>query len=152
MQHLKTFNTWNTMNEAKVQDVETFAEKTFDDPKFKIAVFDAVTSLTPQQVEKAKAELNKLGITAETSPEEILSKLVDASESIQEGNEQSRVASLLHNVGAANISAWGGVPAAIAIGAALAGTVGSPVAAGFAISWGATVLLMSIAKLLGHKN
>jgi|LakMenE18May11ns_1017448.scaffolds.fasta_scaffold9959653_24 hypothetical protein len=58
------------------------------------------------------------------------------------------VTDVLHAIGAGNIAAWGGIPAAIAIGGLLAGTVGAPFAAGLAVSWGTTALLMGLAKLL----
>ena len=62
-------------------------------------------------------------------------------------NKKRKLSKTLNNVAQANISAWGGVPLAIAIGGAL-GTV----AGGLAISWGATALLYGLAKLLSEKN
>ena len=62
-------------------------------------------------------------------------------------NKQRKLSKTLDNIAQANISAWGGVPLAIAIGGAI-GTV----AGGLAISWGATALLYGLAKLLSEKN
>jgi hypothetical protein len=70
----------------------------------------------------------------------------DSDEMTKSQKIKHKIADILHGVGAANIAAWGGVPAAILIGA----FTGMPI--GFAASWGATTLLMGLAKLLGKED
>jgi hypothetical protein len=158
MKKLKTFS--NFISEANFADqlkasgapkeVKDMLKSAFEDPKFKSAMFDMVSNLSPDQIEKIKKELKQLDVTSESNPDEVAAKVqseVKESEEIFENSEAGakQVGKVLHEIGAANIAAWGGVPAAIVIGAA----VGMPL--GFAISWGATALLMGLAKMLGVK-
>ena len=128
-----------------------FVEQTFENPEFKSAMFDLVTSLSSRDAQRIKDELASLGITPDSDPEEIAAEIQAQSDietdELQENLEDKskKIGEVLHDIGAANVSAWAGVPAAIAIGA----LTGMPL--GFAISWGATAVLMGLAKMLGHK-
>ena len=116
------------------------SDKIADDPKIQ----QSVAQLSPDQINKIKQELKRLGINSNTSAVDIERKIEaqNVSENITEGDTKEKIAKVLQGIGAANIAAWGGVPAAIAIGT----QTGMPL--GFAISWGATTILMGLAKLL----
>lgn len=127
-----------------------------EDPRFQNSINKIVDSLSDEEKEQLRSTLESLGISASSSAEEVHS-VVSApkeEEPVSELGEddgqidpvkkfKNKVADVLHSVGAGNVAAWGGVPAAIAIGA----TIGS-VATGFAISWGATAVLMGLAKAM----
>jgi len=119
---------------------EKASDKIADDPKIQ----QSVAQLSPDQINKIKQELKRLGINSNTSAVDIERKIEaqNVSENITEGDAKEKIAKVLQGIGAANIAAWGGVPAAIAIGT----QTGMPL--GFAISWGATTILMGLAKLL----
>ena len=68
------------------------------------------------------------------------------SEEDENESPKERIAKVLHNIGAGNISAWGGIPAAILIGS----MTGFPL--GLAISWGTTGLLMGLARILSGEG
>ena len=123
-------------------------------PKVEMKIEDIYSNLSDEDKMNFKMVLDNLGIDENSTAKEVH----DAIET-EVGNEisgeigenestRNKASEILHAIGAGNIAAWGGVPAAIAIGGLLAGTVGAPMAAGFAISWGATALLMGLAKLL----
>ena len=103
-----------------------------------------------------ESSLNNLGIDEYTSPKEAHDAVQNVADNVvgemSEGDEnmdpKEKIADILHGIGEGNLKAFGGVPAAMLIGGLLAGTVGSPFVAGLAISWGATALLMGLAKLL----
>ena len=126
-------------------------------PKVEEKIENIYSHFTDADKEKLKMVLKNLGVDENSSASEVHSSIVSAvedriggemSEEDENENPKHKAAKILHAIGAGNIAAWGGVPAAIVIGSLLAGTVGAPMVAGFAISWGATALLMGLAKLL----
>lgn len=133
-------------------------------PKVEERIENIYNHLTDADKEKLKMALKNLGVTENSTAKQVHAKIEkkieekmvnkldnlgrEMSEEDEHENPKHTAAKMLHTIGAANISAWGGVPAAIAIGGLLAGTVGAPMVAGFAISWGTTALLMGLAKLL----
>jgi hypothetical protein len=131
-----------------VNKVENFVEK----PKVQNYINNMISKLSDEEIQELENSLEDLGIDGNSSAEEIHDIVVNNSESqnteMTEENEnpKDKVAEILHRIGAGNIAAWGGVPAAIAIGSA----TGIPM--GFAISWGVTGLLMGIAHLLNNKK
>jgi hypothetical protein len=131
-----------------VNKVENFVEK----PKVQNYINNMISKLSDEEIQELENSLEDLGIDGNSSAEEIHDIVVSNSESqnteMTEENEnpKDKVAEILHRIGAGNIAAWGGVPAAIAIGSA----TGMPM--GFAISWGVTGLLMGIAHLLNNKK
>ena len=135
-------------------ELSTKVEKVINNPKVEMKIEDIYSNLDDDDKMELQNALNNLGIDENSSAKEVHSKIEsviedgDGGEMLENENPRHKVAKILHNIGAGNIAAWGGVPAAIAIGAVLSGTVGAPMAAGFAISWGATGLLMGLAKLL----
>lgn len=131
-----------------VNKVENFVEK----PKVQNYINNMISKLSDEEIQELENSLEDLGIDGNSGAEEIHDIVVSNSESqnteMTEENEnpKDKVAEILHRIGAGNIAAWGGVPAAIAIGSA----TGMPM--GFAISWGVTGLLMGIAHLLNNKK
>jgi hypothetical protein len=131
-----------------VNKVENFVEK----PKVQNYINKMISKLSDEEIQELENSLKDLGIDGNSGAEEIHDIVVNNSESqnteMTEENEnpKDKVAEILHRIGAGNIAAWGGVPAAIAIGSA----TGMPM--GFAISWGVTGLLMGIAHLLNNKK
>jgi acetolactate synthase small subunit len=135
-------------------------EKVIETPKVLDRLEDIVSNMSEREKMKLKNTLDDLGIDEYSSAKEVHNKIKDISDEeiggeIEEDENQTpkeKVADILNSIGAGNISAWGGVPAAILIGGALVGTVASPMVAGFAISWGVTGLLMGLSKLLSDKH
>lgn len=120
---------------------------------FKKLIAKIVSLLNSEEEEELKKALASKGIDAQSSPEEVHNVVSNVAESLQslivsEGEEgkdeliKDKVAEILHSIGAGNIAAWGGVPAAIAVGSL------TDMPLGFAISWGATAVLMGLAKAL----
>jgi hypothetical protein len=132
---------------AEVDDV-------LEKPKVQDRIEDIYSNFTDRDIENIKRVLDNLGIDEYSSAKEVhtaIEKKIGDKIGGEIGENESlrnKASEILHGIGAANISAWGGVPAAIGIGGILAGTVGAPFAAGLAVSWGVTALLMGIAKLL----
>lgn len=124
-------------------------------PKVEDQLEDILNKMTPEQKEQIQQELSKLGITDTSTPEQVLNKIEDKVSDIISEEEQvadqktvkEKIGDLLHQIGAGNLSAWGGVPAALVAG----GAMGS-MPLGFAVSLGGTALLMGLAKLLGSKE
>lgn len=147
------YNEMKSMNEnvfnMAAKSVDDFVEGKMQDPKFKEAMFDMLSSLTPEQIQKVRDDLKKMGVKADSDAQEILAKAEKVSESrvFEEKVKAENIANVLHDLGALNIASWAGVPAAILIG----GLSGAGFAAGLAASWGATAILMGLAKLLGAK-
>jgi len=138
---------------------ETPADKVEDvvnsNQQFQNSIDAIIGALSDEEKAELQNALSSNGITASSSAEEIHGAISQP----QEGGEQEmaemhdgekgskkeirhKVADIMHAVGAGNVAAWGGVPAAIAIGS----MTGMPL--GFAISWGATAVLMALAKKL----
>ena len=137
------------------QEIASKVEKILEKPSVEMKIEDVYSNMSDSDKDMLKDVLNNLGINANSSPKEVHDKIenkvgteVGGEMSEEDETPRNKAARILHNIGAGNIAAWGGVPAAIAIGGLLAGTVGAPMVAGFAISWGATALLMGLAKLL----
>jgi phosphoenolpyruvate carboxylase len=139
-------------NEEIVKKVEDAIES----PKIQNNVEYILDRMSDDDKEEMLELFNELNIDENSSIEEIHNKILEYSNSFHRyGGEMSEEEShssakhkareILHDIGAANIAAWGGVPAAIAIGS----MTGMPI--GFAISWGVTGLLMGLAKALGKK-
>jgi hypothetical protein len=120
---------------------------------FKNLIMRIIMKLSGEELSDLKNTLNAKGIDGDSSAEEVHDVVSSVAESlknpkIEEGEEgkeeiiKDKVAEIMHSIGAGNIAAWGGVPAAIAVGS----LTGMPL--GFAISWGATAVLMGLAKAL----
>lgn len=151
--HFKNRKTLN--EELEVSSVGDKIEQIIEKPRFENHFEKIVSSLTPEQEQELNNILDNLGITADSDLNDVHSEIEDKMSEIrtdiemtEEENEnpnetaKQKVANILNELGAANIKAWGGVPAAIAIGM----STGMPL--GFAISWGVTGLLMGLAKAM----
>jgi hypothetical protein len=92
-----------------------------------------------------KADIDKVALTKAEDKigDKIVSEMMSEMEDDAVMPPKQKLANVLNALGSGNIAAWGGLPLAIGIGA----TVGS-VALGLAASWGATAVLMGIAKAL----
>lgn len=130
-------------------------EQVIENPKVEMKIEDVYSNLTIEDKEKLQKILDNLGVDANSSAKEVHDAIKSEvgsdihGEMTEDESPRNKVADILHSIGAGNIAAWGGVPAAIAIGGLLTATgVGAPMALGFAASWGATGLLMGLAKLL----
>jgi len=142
--------------EEEQDEIAGNVESILNKPKVEMKIEDIYSNLSDDEKRKLESSLNNLGIDEYTSPKEAHDAVQNVADNvggeIGEGDEnmdpKEKVADILHGIGEGNIAAFGGVPAAILIGGLLAGTVGSPMIAGFAISWGVTSLLMGLAKLL----
>jgi hypothetical protein len=148
------------ISEQEKDNLADKVETTIEKPKVEMKIEDIYSQLSDEEKEELKNTLEDLGIDEYSSAKEVHSKIEDmAGDDVVNGemsededkNPRKTAAKILHAIGAANIAAWGGIPAAIGIGSALIGTVGAPMVAGFAISWGVTGLLMGLAKLI-HKD
>jgi hypothetical protein len=142
--------------EEEQDEIAGNVESILNKPKVEMKIEDIYSNLSDDEKRKLESSLNNLGIDEYTSPKEAHDAVQNVADNvggeIGEGDEnmnpKEKIADILHGIGEGNIAAFGGVPAAILIGGLLAGTVGSPMIAGFAISWGVTSLLMGLAKLL----
>jgi len=142
--------------EEEQDEIAGNVESILNKPKVEMKIEDIYSNLSDDEKRKLESSLNNLGIDEYTSPKEAHDAVQNVADNvggeIGEGDEnmnpKEKIAGILHGIGEGNIAAFGGVPAAILIGGLLAGTVGSPMIAGFAISWGVTSLLMGLAKLL----
>ena len=142
--------------EEEEEEIAGNVESILNKPKVEMKIEDIYSNLSDDEKRKLESSLNNLGIDEYTSPKKAHDAVQNVVDNIggemSEGDEnmgpKEKVANILHEIGAGNIAAWGGVPAAIVIGGLLAGTVGSPMIAGFAISWGVTTLLIGLSKLL----
>jgi len=144
------------LQENENEEIAAKVEPILNKPEVEKKIKDIYSNLSDDEKKELESSLKKLGINASTSPKDAHDAVQNVADNVgggmSEGDEnidpKKKVADILHGIGAANIAAFGGVPAAIVIGGLLAGTVGSPMIAGFAISWGVTGLLMELAKLL----
>ena len=132
----------------KVEDIVN------NDPGFQDKIDAIIGALSDEDMAQLQSALAANGIDANSSADDIHAVIEQPQEGEQEIGEnmghdpkkqvKHKVANILHSVGAGNIAAWGGVPAAIVIGS----MTGMPL--GFAISWGATAVLMAVAKKLNQ--
>lgn len=106
-----------------------------------------VAKLTPDQVEQLKAELNKLGITADTPAEEVIDK-VEGPLSEAQGDEKQKIASTLSAIGSGLMLSLL-VPF---IPAAVGNATGTGFAGGLGITIATAGLLIGLAKALGNKE
>ena len=144
------------LQENENKEIAAKVEPILNKPEVEKKIEDIYSNLSDDEKKELESSLKKLGINALTSPKEAHDAVQNVADNVgggmSEGDEnidpKKKVADILHGIGEGNIAAFGGVPAAILIGGLLAGTVGSPMIAGFAISWGVTSLLMGLAKLL----
>lgn len=142
--------------EQNTNTIAKKAEAIVNLPKVEMKIEDIYSNMTDKDKERLQMVLDSLGVDENSSTKEIHKKIENAVSDrlggeMSEKEEESpklKAARILHTIGMGNIAAWGGVPAAIAIGGLLAGTVGAPMVAGFGISWGTTILLAGLAKLL----
>jgi len=148
------------LQENENEEIAAKVEPILNKPEVEKKIKDIYSNLSDDEKKELESSLKKLGINASTSPKDAHDAVQNVADNVgggmSEGDEnidpKKKVADILHGIGAANIAAFGGVPAAIVIGGLLAGTVGSPMIAGFAISWGVTGLLMELAKLLNAEK
>lgn len=156
--------------DMEIPKEETPADKVEDvvnsNPKFQNSIDAIIAALSDEEKAELQNALSSHGITASSSAEEVHNIISQP----KEGNEQevselffydkdkgasdkpqagrsmkeirNKVADIMHSVGAGNIGAWGGLPAAVVIGSM------TGVATGLAISWGASAVLMALAKAL----
>jgi len=145
--------------QAPIDKLEKLANKVVTNNSFERKMDELVSKLPEKHIQQLNNYLESMGIEKWSSPEEVHNKIekkmkmgdertMDMTEGeVQDKNSlKMKIANILHEIGAGNIANWGGVPAAIIIGA----STGMPV--GFAASWGATILLMGLAKALGKKD
>lgn len=130
-------------------------EEVMDNPKVEDRIERIVDRLSNKEKMLIQRSLEEMGITPESSVEDVHQVVQSNMEEISTGemteedekSDKQKIADFLEGIGGGNMAAWGGVPLAIAIG----GTVGS-MGVGFAASWGLTGLLYGIAKLLSDKK
>ena len=130
-------------------------EDVMDNPKVEDRIERIVDRLSNKEKMLIQRSLEEMGITPESSVEDVHQVVQSNMEEISTGemteedekSDKQKIADFLEGIGGGNMAAWGGVPLAIAIG----GTVGS-MGVGFAASWGLTGLLYGIAKLLSDKK
>ena len=120
---------------------EAVADKVEDSVEAKVA------KLTPDQVEQLKAELNKLGITADTPAEEVIDK-IEGPLSEAEGDEKQKIASTLNTVGSGLMKSLLVPLIPLAIGS----TTGTGFAGGLGITVATAGLLIGLARALGNKE
>jgi hypothetical protein len=128
-------------------------EEKVETPRIEQGIENILNNLDERDIRMIQRDLRKMGITPNTSVEEIHQIVQDemsdsfAEMTEEEMSDKQKIANFLEGIGQGNISAWGGVPLAIAIG----GAVGS-FGIGLAASWGVTGLLYGIARLLSEKK
>lgn len=120
---------------------EAVADKVEDSVEAKVA------KLTPDQVEQLKAELNKLGITADTPAEEVIDK-IEGPLSEAEGDKKQKIASTLSTIGTGLIGSLLVPFIPLAVGNA----TGLGVASGFGVTVATAGLLIGLARALGNKE
>jgi hypothetical protein len=105
-----------------------------------------VNALTDEQKEQLRAGLAKLGITANTDPKTIASK-IDESLFEAEGDTKTKIANALSDIGGGLMKSLlvPIIPVAI-------GSMGPGVAAGFVITAGTAGILIALAKALGAEK
>lgn len=146
------------IKENQDEKIANKVEDVINQPKVEMKIEKIYSNLSDEDKMRLKMVLDNLGIDENSSAKDVHDTLEsevnteDVGEIGENESTRNKVADVLHGIGAGNIAAWGGVPAAIAIGGLLAGTVGAPMVAGFAISWGTTALLMGLAKLLKNDS
>jgi hypothetical protein len=142
------------IKESEEEVISQKVEDVIDNPKVEHRIDNMLSNLSDEDLEEIQDTLSDLGIDENSDVSEVHAKLSQHSghhsneemtESGEPSNPKHKVREILHSIGAGNIAAWGGVPAAIAIGSA----IGMPL--GFAISWGVSGLLVGIAKAMGKK-
>jgi len=144
------------LQENENEEIAAKVEPILNKPEVKKKIEDIYSNLSDDEKKELESSLKKLGINASTSPKEAHDAVQNVADNVgggmSEGDEnidpKKKVADILHGIGAGNIAAFGGVPAAIVIGGLLVGTVGSPFVVGLGISWGVSTLLVGLAKLL----
>jgi len=156
------------IKEQRDEEIAQKIENIVDSPKVENHLEQILNNMGEDEIEDIKQMLTNLGIDENSSIQDIHKRVLQYSALMglhdyesdgemiedyvnsnkgktEEKNPKQKVAEILHSIGAGNIAAWGGVPAAIAIGSA----TGMPM--GFAISWGVTGLLMGLAHLMEKK-
>lgn len=142
------------IKEEQEEKIVNKVEDVIEEPKIQMKIEDIYSNFSDEDKAELQMVLDDLNIDENSSAKEVhdaIENEVGTKISGEIGENQTtknKVADILHAIGAGNIANWGGVPAAIAIGGLLVGTVGAPFAAGLAVSWGTTALLMGLAKLL----
>ena len=126
------------------------AEKIEDNVADNSKLDQAIEKLTPDQISQLKKELANLGVTPNSSIENVADKIAPKIEEIlneAEGDAKQKVASALNTVGSSLIKSLLIPIIPVAIGSA-----GVGVAAGFAITALTAGALIGLAKLLGEKE
>jgi NAD+--asparagine ADP-ribosyltransferase len=139
--------------ESHNKEIESKVENSVESPKVQNQIEHILDGLSDEDKNDLMNLLDDMGIDEYSTAQEIHNKIENSdvsydgemSEYENPKNAKHKVREILHNIGAGNIAAWGGVPTAIAIGS----MTGMPL--GFAISWGVTGLLMGLAKVMGKK-
>jgi hypothetical protein len=134
--------------------------RTLQDPVLLSRMETLINRLSDESMAELEITLQRLGITASSSPQEIHNRVeakihgedrqMEMPESVEfrapemtkEEKTKRKLMRTLEAIGAGNIAAWGGVPAAIVVGSM------SSMPTGFAVSWGATALLYAAAKAI----
>jgi hypothetical protein len=113
--------------------------------KVENSIDSKLDNLQPEKIEQLKAELAKLGITADTPVEDIAQDIESAINEV-EGDQKQKIADALDGIGTGLIGSLlvPLIPVAI-------GSTGVGVAAGFGITLAAAGLLKGLAKALQNK-
>ena len=117
-----------------------------------------ISRLSDEKMTELEMVLNRLGINATSTPQEVHNKIeakthseksmempegFDVPKMSKDQKAKQEMARVFHGIGSANIAAWGGVPSAMIIGHLM-----KSMPAGFAVSWGVTSILMLAAEAL----
>jgi hypothetical protein len=137
------------------------AERLLHSPKVEMKIEDVFSNLSDEDKEELSNILNQLGIDENSSIEEVYKVIQNSVSNYEDQGEMTeekemspkkKAAEIFNSIGAGNLGNWGGLPTALIIGGALVGTVSSPMLTGLAVSWGASTLLLGLAKLLSKEE
>lgn len=135
-------------------------QKIANSPKLANRMDAIVSNLSDDQLAELEMVLDNLNVTSSSSPQEIHNKLESMVHSERKQMEMPEAVGFekpamskdekakremiktFEAIGGANIAAWGGVPAAMVIGAF------SSMPIGFAVSWGVTAVLYTAASAI----
>lgn len=134
------------INENRLLENEAFqAEVTADKVADKLE--DKIDQLSPEQINQLKADLDKLGITADTPAEEVVDK-IEGPLSEAEGDEKQKIASALSDAGGGLMKSMLVPLIPLAVG----GATGLGFLGGLGITIATAGLLLGLAKALKNKK
>jgi hypothetical protein len=147
---LITESQYKKLVENEEAKVVAAAEKVEDNVIANPKLEQAIDKLTPEQITQLKKELASLGVTANSSVEDVADKIEPKIEEVlneAEGDTKQKVASALSTIGGGLMKSLLIPIIPIAIG-----STGIGVATGFAITALTAGALIGLAKLLGEKE